>query len=288
MKICSMEMAIISFAANRCAMKGILIGITLVAISHSTGHYMLTTYAVMIFKIVDSPLLTPYMASILLAVALILGSLTTHLLADILGRRILIMTSLVGSAIGLFAMAIYDYLKLSDYNLSSFSYIPVMSLSFVIFISSAGIIPLSVLVCIENLSPKVRFHFVLSNVFYFFSKFLSQMFLQMFKLQIRNMSVAIIIFASNVTCFGFLKLFPPLLESLRLYGCMSICGILCILGTFFISIVVKETSGQCLDYVGSDKKRSNEHIHSGQEKQSHRVQKYKYMYIVYGSKQFYL
>lgn len=178
MKTCSMEMAIISFAANRCAMKGILIGITLVAISHSTGHYMLTTYAVMIFKIVDSPLLTPYMASILLAVALILGSLTTHLLADILGRRILIMTSLVGSAIGLFAMAIYDYLKLSNYNLSSFSYIPVMSLSFVIFISSAGIIPLSVLVCIENLSPKVRFYFVLSNVFYFFSKFLSQMFLQ--------------------------------------------------------------------------------------------------------------
>lgn len=136
-------------------MKGLLIGITLVAISHSTGHYMLTTYAVMIFKVADSPLLTPYIASILLAIALILGSGTSATLADILGRRKLIQVSLFGSAIGLFTMAIYDYLKLSGCNLSSFSFIPVLSISFVVFVSSAGIVPLSILVSVENLPPKV-------------------------------------------------------------------------------------------------------------------------------------
>lgn len=168
------------FAVNHCAMKGLLIGMALVAISHATGHYMLTTYAVMIFKIADSSLLTPYMSSILLALALIFGSLTTTTLADILGRKVLILISLIGSAIGLFAMAVYDYLKLNGYNLSSFTWIPVLSLSLVVFISSAGIIPLSVLVSIENLPPKVRFFFhlflpmfplwqvILSNAFFRF------------------------------------------------------------------------------------------------------------------------
>lgn len=145
-----------NFAANRGAIRGLLIGVTLVAISHSTGHYLLTTYAVKIFKIADSSILTPYMSSILLALALIFGSLTTTTLVDILGRKFLIQMSLIGSAIGLFAMAIYDYLKQSGYNLSSCTFIPTLSLSLVVFISASGIIPLSVLVSVESLAAKVH------------------------------------------------------------------------------------------------------------------------------------
>lgn len=109
----------------------------------------------MIFKIADSPLLNPHEASIVLAVALILGALTTTTLADILGRKILILISLIGSAIGLFTMALYDYLKITGHDLSSYTWIPVSALSSVVFLSAAGIIPLSVLVSIENLPSKV-------------------------------------------------------------------------------------------------------------------------------------
>lgn len=90
------------------------------------------------------------------------------------------------------------------------------------------------------------------------------------------MSVAIVIFASNLTCFVFLKLFPPLLKSIRLYGCMSICAILCIVGTIFIAIVLKETSGQCLDNVGLDKKAKCEQIHSVQWQQNNHTLKKSY------------
>lgn len=107
-----MEIAIIAFAVNRSATKGLVIGITLVVISHSTGHYMLTTYAVMIFKIADSPLLTPYMASILLAVALIFGSLLTTTLADILGRK-----SMVIKWINWIKLNGNKILKLLDFNI---------------------------------------------------------------------------------------------------------------------------------------------------------------------------
>lgn len=90
--------------------------------------------------------------------------------------------------------------------------------------------------------------------------------------QTRNMSVAIIIFASNLTCFLFLVSFPKTLEVIHLYGYMTICGILCILGTIFIAIVLKETNGMCLDDVGSKKKRKR--IHSVQEIENTRVWKY--------------
>lgn len=78
------------------------------------------------------------------------------------------------------------------------------------------------------------------------------------------MSMAIIIIASNLTLFVFLKLFPPLLESIQLHGCMTICGTLCIVGTFFIAFVLQETSGQSLDDVGSMETPKTEHIHSAQ------------------------
>lgn len=80
----------------------------------------------------------PYVSSIMVAVALIFGALLTTYLADKLGRKILNFGSLFGSAIGLFTVSIYHYLNINGYDMSNFHWVPVLSLSFVIFISSAG------------------------------------------------------------------------------------------------------------------------------------------------------
>lgn len=129
-------------------------GVALVVFSHSTAQFTLANYAAIIFKRVDSSVLDPNLSSIMLAVALILGSLMTTTLCDILGRKILILISLSGSAFGLFAMAIYDYLKLSGYDLSSFTFVPVVALSFDIFIASAGIISFN---C-QNYVARIKTH----------------------------------------------------------------------------------------------------------------------------------
>lgn len=97
----------------------------------------------------------PYISSIILAVALIFGSLATTYLADILGRRLLNIVSLFGSACGLLSMSLYHYLYVKDYDLSAFTWVPVISLSFVIFISSAGIVSLAFVCSVENLPTKV-------------------------------------------------------------------------------------------------------------------------------------
>lgn len=137
-------------------MKGIFIGIAMNTISYFTAYYTLTNYATIIFAQTDSTLFSPYVATILMAVALTFGSLLTTFLADILGRRVLIIISLAGSVFGLLAMALHYYLYLIGCDLSSFKWVPVLSLSFVIFIAAAGITPLATICSVENLPPKVR------------------------------------------------------------------------------------------------------------------------------------
>lgn len=139
---------------NKRALKGFLISFALDASVQFTANYTITTYAVMIFERSGTSI-DPYFSSIIMALALIVGSFLTTYLADILGRRILNITSLAGSAIGLFTVAIYHYLNINGYDLSAFAWVPVVSLSFVVFISSAGINALSTVCSIEYLSPKV-------------------------------------------------------------------------------------------------------------------------------------
>ncbi|XP_055304279.1 uncharacterized protein LOC129569467 [Sitodiplosis mosellana] len=207
---------------NRSALKGLGIGIALTTLAQCTANFTITNYSVMIFEKAGTSL-DPYVSSIMLGLALILGSVFSTYLADKLGRKFLNIMSLVGSALGLFALSLYHYLNINGYDLSSYQWVPVLSLSFVIFISSAGIVALSLVCSIEYLPPKIR-----------------------------TPGMAIICFSLNISAFTFVKLLPFLLGVLDLHGCMTIFGVSCVLGAIFIYFFVGETSGQSLDNVGLD------------------------------------
>lgn len=142
------------FIANTAAIKGILIGIALAYLVQFTACYTILTYAVYIFEKTGTTL-DPYVSSILLALMLSLGSLFTTQLADKLGRKLFMIISLSGSATGLGFLSLFLYLTKNGYDLSNYSWVPVVCLAFVIFISSAGIIPLSHVCRVENLPTKV-------------------------------------------------------------------------------------------------------------------------------------
>lgn len=118
-------------------MEGLSIGILLVSSTQLTGCFTITSYAVMTFAKVGTRM-DPYTSSIMLAVALILGALTTTYLADKLGRRMLNLISMLGSAFGLLATALYYYLNLIGYDLSAFAWVPVVCLSTVVYLSSGN------------------------------------------------------------------------------------------------------------------------------------------------------
>lgn len=155
------------FSVNGPALKGLAKAISLTTLSTFTANHMLINYSVMVFERAETPI-DPYLQSIFLAFALILGSLSTTYFADILGRKILCIISFLGSAFGLLSLSLYHYLHLKDCDLSAFGWVPVASLSFVIFISAAGVMPLSMICGIEYLPPKVRV--VLNVILFLISK----------------------------------------------------------------------------------------------------------------------
>lgn len=60
---------------------------------------------------------------------LLFGALASSYLADNLGRKLLNIISFLGSAAGLFAVALYQYLQFNDYDLSAYQWTPVVCLS---------------------------------------------------------------------------------------------------------------------------------------------------------------
>lgn len=74
---------------------------------------------------------------ITLAVVLTFESLTTASLADKFSRK-----ALLGAALGLFTVDGHHYAVLSDYDLSSYAWVPMVALLTTIVLASAGIIPL--------------------------------------------------------------------------------------------------------------------------------------------------
>lgn len=120
----------------------------------ASANFSLLNYAILVFQKSGTDI-SPTISSVMLFIAQIIGCLCTTGLADKLGRKILLIVSLFGSAIGLSTLALYLYLMENGVDIHLFTWIPVVSLSFAIFIGSAGIIPLASLCTIELLPFKV-------------------------------------------------------------------------------------------------------------------------------------
>lgn len=124
------------------------------------GGVTFLNYAVVIFEKAGASKIDPYTSSCMLAIAQIFGCLVSTKLADSLGRKLLMISSFLGSATGLFIFSVYLYLNQNGYDLSAFSWLPVATLSFIMFIASAGVGSLYAVCFVEYLPTKVWIHFL--------------------------------------------------------------------------------------------------------------------------------
>lgn len=104
------------------------------------------------------PISIPFKALRLTKLFIFSGSLTTAFLVDKLGRKVLILVSLLGSACGLLTASFYHHVNQRGYDSSSYDWVPMIALSVTIFIASAGIEPLFYVCSVENLPAKVCCH----------------------------------------------------------------------------------------------------------------------------------
>lgn len=129
------------------------------AINQFSGCFALLNYSATIFRDSGSDI-SPNTSSIIIASIQCIGTYVATILVDKVGRKLLLTISASATSIGLAIMGTYSYLDKLNFDLHHFNWVPVCSLSFVIFIASIGILPLPFIVLAEVLPNKVAHHFV--------------------------------------------------------------------------------------------------------------------------------
>lgn len=140
---------------SRAVKKGIMIGIVFAGMNQFSGCFALINFTAQIFEEAKTGL-DPNLSAIVVGVIQIAGSYGSLYFVDRAGRRKLYLVSAMGTALGLIVMGGYSFLKLKNFDVSSFGIVPVISLSFVIFIASCGILPLAFIIISEILPQKLR------------------------------------------------------------------------------------------------------------------------------------
>lgn len=120
-----------------------------------TGGMALLAYTASIFKESGSSL-SPNLSSIIVAIVQIFGNVCSIFLVERAGRKLLFTISYFGCAFGLAVLGTFSYLKNTGVEFildPRLQWIPLVSFSFVIFISNCGFMAITFLY-IAELSPQ--------------------------------------------------------------------------------------------------------------------------------------
>lgn len=107
------------------------------ALNQFAGVFAMLNFTASIFEESGSSL-KPNVASILVGGIQIIGSMFPTLLVDRLGRKAMMVISAVGSSLGLSSLGVFALLKSKDYDVESVNWIPLVALSFTIFIANVS------------------------------------------------------------------------------------------------------------------------------------------------------
>lgn len=150
---------------TRPARKSLMFGVALQYLEQFCGCFVLLFYAATVFKQAGSNL-SPNVSSIIIGIIQLCGAYVSTMLVDRAGRKFLICLSAFGISIGLFIFGLHSYLSTSSsLDLTLFSWVPLVSFSFVLFIANFGVLTLPFLVMSEVTPPNVRCRMFVDVVF---------------------------------------------------------------------------------------------------------------------------
>lgn len=135
--------------------KAIFYGIGLMALNMFSGSFPMMNFTASIFRESGSNL-SPNVSSIIVGAVQVIGAIICTFLVERAGRKILLSISAIGMSVGLATMSLYSFSVSKGADLSSFAWIPLVSFSFVIFISNLGVNTLPFLYLSEVVPTKTK------------------------------------------------------------------------------------------------------------------------------------
>lgn len=198
--------------------KGIFIGVVLISVNQLSGLFAFLNYTANIFDDAGSSF-TPNTSAIVVGSLLCIGSLVSLTLVDKFSRKFLYSVTTVGNLIGLLMMAVYSYYKMEE-NVSRFMFVPVLSLSLVIFSASVGRLPLTYIMMAEIVPQNVR-----------------------------SFGVSICTTCNWILAFILLRYYSAAVAVLQFHNCMILFSVAALFGMLFVMIYVPESKNRSFEEI---------------------------------------
>ena len=198
------------------ARRGICLGVFLMFVNQFSGYFAILQYTSTIFDESGSSL-TSNESTIIVGALQIIGSFVSFFIIDRFGRKALLLISVLGTGLGELCIAIYAYLSELGYDLKGFEWIPILSLSFTIFVVNLGLVGIP-FVIIPEMIPK----------------------------KILSTGNIICMTTFNISAFSVLLATPLMLEAIKLYGTMWFFAGVCGGGFLILALFLTETKGKDL------------------------------------------
>lgn len=133
---------------------GMLMSIYLAVLCTTTGNFPLMQFTALIFSKSGSSL-HPNDSAIVVAVLQSIGSYSSAIFVDKIGRKPLLLLSCGGAGISLSLIGAYTYLSAHGFSMDQWNWIPLVCYAMGIFLLSIGVMSLSLGVMAEILPPEV-------------------------------------------------------------------------------------------------------------------------------------
>lgn len=160
---------------------------------------------------------------------MVVGSLVSLSLIGRYPRKSLYAVTTTVNIIGLLAMALYSYCKTFT-DFSSFKYVPVVSLSLIIFVAMSARFPLTYVLLAELIPQNVR-----------------------------SLGVSMCIVVNWTLSFVLLTMFSTIVKTLQFHFCMFLFSGCTVLGLILVMLYVPETKNRSFEEIESSltKKKRN-------------------------------
>lgn len=163
--------------------------------------------------------LDPNTSAIAAGSLMLLGSLLSTVILDKFPRKQLYIWTTVGFIVGLAGLGGYSYLKTFN-DVSSFKLLPVLSLSWLIFVACAGRLPLTFIIMAEVMPQSIR-----------------------------SFGVSVCNTTNWILCFLMLKFFPTLVKDIGFHNCMFFLAGSAVFGIVFVALFVPETKNRSFEKI---------------------------------------
>lgn len=136
------------------ALRAFAVAMPLMFVCNLSGSFIMVNYASTIFKETGSTI-DPNISSICMGIVQICGNFSASKMIDRVGRKKLLLISMIGAGLSHVITGTYIYVGKSGYDVSALNLLPVISISFFIFMNAIGILPVPYVLQAELMPQKV-------------------------------------------------------------------------------------------------------------------------------------